>query len=110
MSKEIGRREAARRFLTVLGAAAVAPAALAACGGEEGGGELSCTDTTGLQPAAVTMRQQQNYVDASENAEQNCANCNFYTAPSGDGCGACSVLMNSPVHPDGHCGLWAPSA
>ncbi len=110
MSKEIGRREAAKRFLTVLGAAAIAPAALAACGGEEEAAELSCTDTTGLQPAAVSMREQQNYTDHSDNAEQNCGNCNFYTAPQGDGCGSCSVLMNSPVHPEGYCGLWAASA
>jgi len=110
--RTIGRRGVMKRALTVLGAAAVAPTLLSACGGEEessGGGGLSCDDTSGLEPAAVSMRQSQNYVDASPNADQNCANCNFYTAGQAGQCGSCSVVQG-PIHPDGYCDLWAAQA
>lgn len=114
--KTIGRRGAMKRALTVLGAAAVAPTLLSACGGEEsggggggGGGELTCTDTTGLPPAAVQMRQSQHYVDSSPNPEQNCANCNFFSAGQAGQCGTCTVVQG-PIHPDGYCDLWAAQA
>jgi len=110
---KMGRRDATRRALTVLGAVFVAPSALAACGGDEeeggGGGELTCTDTTGLEQSAITTRESQNYTDHSTHADQNCANCRFYTA-GGDGeCGSCQVVQG-PIHPDGHCTLWAAQA
>jgi hypothetical protein len=109
MSEEkIGRRDAAKRMLMVLGAAAVAPAALAACGGEEAGG-LTCTDTTGLSPAEITTRQTQQYTDVSPHADKDCANCNFYTAGQPNQCGTCQVIRG-PIHPDGYCNLWAAKA
>jgi len=106
---KMGRRDAARRALVVLGAAALAPSALAGCGGEEeeGGGDLSCTDTSGLNEAQIQTRQGQNYVDSSPNPDQNCANCTFYQAPSQEGtCGTCQVIAG-PIHPEGYCDLWA---
>lgn len=107
---KMGRRDATRRALTVLGAAFVAPAALVGCGGEEEGeAELSCTDTTGLAPAAVSTRESQNYVDHSTNPEQSCANCRFYTAGAAGQCGSCQVIQG-PIHPEGNCGLWAAQA
>jgi len=110
---KIGRRDATRRALTVLGAVFVAPAARAACGGEVGGGggdgQLSCTDTSGLEPAQVTTREQQAYVDHSPHADRNCANCRFYTAAGADECGSCQVVQG-PIHPEGHCNLWAAQA
>lgn len=103
----MGRRDAARRALTVLGAAAVAPAALVACGGEEeGGGGLTCTDTSGLAAAAVATRETQAYTDSSTHADQSCANCRFFTAGQAGQCGTCQVIQG-PIHPDGHCNLWA---
>ncbi|HJL14646.1 MAG TPA: high-potential iron-sulfur protein [Sandaracinaceae bacterium LLY-WYZ-13_1] len=110
----MGRRDAARRALTVLGVAAVAPSALAACGGEEegagGGGELTCTDTSGLEPAALQTRQSQNYTDHSPNEGQQCDNCRFYQAPQQEGsCGSCQVIQG-PVHPEGYCDLYAAQA
>ena len=107
--KKIGRREATKRALTVLGAATLAPAALAACGGESSEGP-NCNDQSGLQPNQINMRTQQQYVEASTNAERQCNNCNFYSAPTSGECGACSVLLNSPVNPNGYCNLWAAAA
>ena len=105
---KIGRRGAIKRALTVLGASAVAPALLAACGGEEEAAGLSCSDTTGLEAAAVTTREGQAYTDSSSNAEQNCANCSFYTAGAAGACGTCTVIQGT-IHPDGYCNLWAAS-
>lgn len=109
--KKIGRRDAARRALVVLGAAAIAPSALAGCGDDESdSGGLSCTQTTGLSPAEIQTRQSQNYVDHSPNADQKCENCRFYTAPAQQGaCGGCQVLAG-PIHPEGYCNLYAAQA
>ena len=110
MSGKIGRREAARRALTVLGAAAIAPSALMACGGEEGEGGLTCTDTSGLTPAQVSVRTTQAYVDSTPNEGQDCAGCRFYQAAnSADACGTCQVVQG-PIHPNGYCNLFAANA
>jgi hypothetical protein len=109
---KMGRRDAARRALVVLGAAAVAPSALVACGGEEeeGAGELTCTDTSGLSQAQLQTRQSQNYVDESPNPNEKCSNCRFYQAPAQQGtCGTCQVIAG-PIHPDGYCNLYAAQA
>jgi hypothetical protein len=107
---KMGRRDAARRALVVLGAAALAPSALVGCGGEEEGGELTCTDTSGLNPAQVQTRQGQNYTDSSPNEGQSCSNCRFYQAPSQAGsCGTCQVIAG-PIHPEGYCNLYAAQA
>ena len=112
--KRIGRRGAMKRALTVLGAVTVAPTLLAACGSDDddgggGGGGLSCTDTSGMEPAAVTAREAQAYTDSSSNAEQNCANCNFYTAGAANACGSCAVVQG-PINPEGYCNLWAAAS
>jgi hypothetical protein len=108
----MGRREATRRMLFVLGAAAVAPSALTACGGEESGsgaGALRCTDTSGLQPAELTMRQSQAYADASPHSDKHCNNCRFYQAGQPNQCGGCQVIRGQ-IHPQGYCNLWAANA
>lgn len=94
-----------RRALTVLGAVALAPA-LGACGGEEEAAPDGCMDTTGLSPAEIRMRQDQHYVDATPNPEENCAGCRFYTANASQLCGSCQVVQG-PIHPAGYCDLWA---
>ena len=106
---KIGRRAAAKRALTVLGAAVIAPSVLVGCGGEEEGGALTCTDTTGLEPGQIATRESQSYTDSSPNADQNCANCNFFQAGQAGACGTCQVIQG-PIHPDGYCGLWAARA
>lgn len=107
--EKIGRRDAARRALVVLGAAAFAPSLLAGCGGEDeaGGGALTCTDASGLSSAEIQTRQAQSYVDASPHPDRKCDGCRFYTQPAQPGtCGGCQVLAG-PIHPDGYCDLYA---
>ena len=107
---KMSRREAGRRTLAVLGAAFVAPAALLGCGEEGGGGGgLTCTDTTGLAPAAVATRESQAYTDTSAHADRKCNNCRFFTAGAANACGTCQVVQG-PIHPDGFCNLWAAQA
>jgi hypothetical protein len=92
-----------RRVLAVLGAAAVAPAALAGCGG----GELTCQQTAGLSADQIQLRQQQHYVDRSPHQDRKCDGCRFYQRPERDGtCGGCQVVAG-PIHPDGYCDLFA---
>lgn len=106
---KMGRREAAKRALMVLGAAAIAPSVLSACGGEETSGGLTCTDTTGLSPAEITTRQSQHYADASPHADKHCNGCRFFTAGAAGQCGTCQVIRG-PINPDGYCDLWAARA
>ena len=101
----IGRRDALKRALTVLGAATVAPQLLAACGSESSGG-LSCTDTTGLSAAEISTRESQAYADSSADPNKKCVDCTFYTAGQAGACGTCSVIRG-PIHPDGTCNLFA---
>jgi hypothetical protein len=103
---KMGRREAGRRFLMVLGGAALVPSALAACGGEEGADALTCTDTSALNASEIATRESQMYADHSPHADKHCNNCRFYTAGGQNACGTCQVLRG-PIHPEGHCNLWA---
>lgn len=107
--KKMGRREVAKRALLVLGAAAVAPSALAGCGGEGEGGGLSCTDTSGLTPAEITTRQSQAYTDSSPHSDKRCDNCRFWQAGQAGQCGGCQVIRG-PIHPQGYCNLWVATA
>lgn len=101
MSK-IGRREAGKRVLMVLGASAFGPSLLAGCGGEEG---LTCDQTSGLSAAQLAARTSQEYVDHSTTPNQKCDNCSFFTAGQPNACGTCTLIAG-PIHPDGHCKLW----
>lgn len=104
--EKMGRREVARRALVVLGAAALAPTVFAGCGGG-GAGELTCTDTSGLNPTQLQTRQSQNYTDSSPRGSEKCSTCRFYQAPNQQGsCGTCQVIAG-PIHPDGYCDLFA---
>ncbi|HJK94606.1 MAG TPA: high-potential iron-sulfur protein [Polyangiaceae bacterium LLY-WYZ-15_(1-7)] len=110
---KLTRRDVLRGVLT-LTVVGTAGATLVGCGGEEGGGsgggsdELSCTDTSGLEPAAVQTRNSLAYVDASPHgAAKNCTNCQFYeAAPSAGQCGGCTIVPG-PIHPEGYCNSWA---
>lgn len=107
-AEKMGRREAARRTLLVLGAAAIAPSALAGCGGGEEGG-LTCTNTSGLSEAELSTRTTQAYVDSSPQADKRCSNCRFYQAGQPNQCGGCQVIRG-PIHPQGYCNLWVAQA
>lgn len=101
---KIGRRAAMKRSLMVLGAAALAPTALGACGGEEAARGGVCGDVT-LTPAQTQMRTTLNYVDSGPDATKHCTACALYTA--GTPCGTCSVIQG-PVAPAGTCTSFAP--
>lgn len=45
------------------------------------------------------------YVDKSEVADQNCANCQLYTATK-DNMGKCQLIPNGLVAKEGHCISW----
>lgn len=106
MADRITRRELIKRTLFLPVVAAGAGMAFAACG-DDGEGELTCTDTSGLQPAELQVRQQQAYTDDSPHADKTCDNCRFWQPPpQQDACGGCQVIKG-PIHPKGYCNLWA---
>ncbi len=106
---KIGRRAAMKRSLLVLGAAAIAPAALAACGSEESGGGASanaCADTTGLSAADLATRTTNAYVDNGPDPSKHCTACALYVAPAGGApCGTCPVVKG-PIATTGTCNLF----
>jgi hypothetical protein len=108
MADEMTRRDLMKRTIWLPIAAAGAGVALSACGEEEG---LTCTDTSGLSPAELTMRTQQQYSDESPHPDEKvCDNCRFWQpAPQPDTCGGCQVIKG-PIHPKGYCKLWAARA
>lgn len=125
-SMERDRQEVSRRAflqrLSVLGlAGAGGGALLSACGGGSeqddasttADTDVSCDDLSGLTDAQREQRRQVveslNYVEASPNENQTCANCALYTPPTGDEpCGGCQ-LFPGPVNPNGYCTSWAPA-
>lgn len=117
--QKTSRREFLQK-LTVLGTAGVVtPMVVSACGGGGGGEQtgtegdtaadaagFSCTDTSGLSEQELQMRQNAEYVDATPNPEQYCANCQLFEEPTGgEQCGGCQVIQG-PIHPEGYCTLW----
>ncbi len=105
MGKEtLGRREALRRALAVVGSVVLLPV-IKACGGEEEEA-LSCNDTAGLSPADITTRTANGYVEHSQFTAKNCLNCQFFQDGQPNQCGTCTVVRG-PINPQGYCNLWA---
>ncbi len=108
--KKIGRREALKRSLAVVGAVTVAPM-VAACGGEEaqsGGDSFTCDDVSGLDDTQRATRTSLQYSDTTADEAKRCDACQLYTAAA-SGCGTCSVVAG-PIHPAGTCASFAPRA
>lgn len=100
--KTLSRRALLRRGVA-LGAGVVGLTVIG-CGGEEA---LSCTDTSGLEPAEQATRSALGYVEQSpQGAARNCANCNFFEAASANQCGGCTLIAG-PINPVGYCNSWA---
>lgn len=111
-----------RAFLqksALLGVAVGAAPILASCGGtaeepaEEpagemaAGGELDCSDVSGLTEVEVQTREGLQYVEESQTPDQFCDNCMHWEAPEQEGqCGACT-LVPGPINPRGWCLSWA---
>jgi len=105
---KISRREMLKRSLTVVGVAAGSSFVLAGCKGEEEAPEaLSCTDLTGVDPAAVQTRTAMGYQDNGPDATRHCTGCQFFTAGAAGQCGSCS-LFAGPINPNGSCNSFAP--
>lgn len=101
----MGRREMLTRTvqLTVLGSAA--PALLAACGG----GELTCTDASGLPEPDRQARLAAQYVDRAPDPTRSCERCSFFQAGPASQCATCTIVRG-PIHPEGTCQLWAAAS
>jgi hypothetical protein len=105
MSTPLNRREFLVRAAALGAVTAAGGAFLAACSKPA----LVCTDTTGVDPAAVALRQAQAYVDKSTTSGRNCTNCSFYQAAADGQCGACT-LFAGPINPEGYCNGWSRRA
>lgn len=97
-----------RRFLAravrvpiVVPFAALAPAALVACGSR-----LDCTDTSALSGAEMTERTAVNYVEVSADPAKRCENCSLYRRADANACGTCT-LIKGPINPAGTCIRWS---
>lgn len=102
--KKVARRDVLRGTIT-LALVAAGGTAIAACS-KKGGGELSCSDTTGLKPDEVANRTALAYTDKSPYPDKQCTGCAQFVAPSIPGtCGTCKVLKGN-VHPNGYCKSW----
>lgn len=88
------------RWLAVGMAAAFVP------GCKSGPKELACNDTSGLDPAALGLRNAVKYVDKSTTPGKECDNCEHYVAGPPDACGTCKVVKG-PINPKGYCTTWA---
>jgi hypothetical protein len=82
-----------------------APTIVTGCSKEK----LQCTDTSGLNTAALQLRNSLEYQDISPHGEtKRCSNCQFFRPPSHeDQCGSCT-LVQGPINPEGYCNSWAP--
>ena len=106
MSDSLSRR----RFLAATGAALGLGPVLAACGGGGVPTAASCEGYAELTETQLASRQALQYVDVSERADQNCANCRVYNQPEGGSpCGGCQ-LFAGPVSPKGWCSGWVAQA
>ncbi len=96
---ELDRRE----FLKVSLTAAVAlPVAGAVFGARTARAEdKMVTEVEAMKPTVQALQ----YVDASDKPDQNCANCQFYTAGDG-GKGKCQLFMEGLVTEGGWCMSW----
>lgn len=104
----------------VLGAAVGAGSLLAACSSNSGNGNaapaeestgdeamaVDCTDTSGLSDTDIATREGLEYVDESTTADQDCANCEHFTAGAEGECGTCA-LVPGPINAVGWCLSWA---
>ena len=73
------------------------------------GATLDCSDISGLQPAEGRTREENQYRQHTERADQFCLNClNFVPAPVETNCATCKTVRG-PINPDGWCKQWTKS-
>jgi hypothetical protein len=68
--------------------------------------DLDCTDTAGLLPVDLRLREDNEYVDRSPHETRYCFNCSNFRKPRTEGdCAAC-LTVKGPIHPLGWCRTW----
>lgn len=68
--------------------------------------DLQCTDTSGMWPAEVATRTDNEYSDRSTEKDEFCFNCTNFQAPDEPAtCGACDTVKG-PINPLGWCTAW----
>jgi hypothetical protein len=97
--RDILRRGAAFGALAVVGASVACNKAKPAA--------LSCTDTSALAPADLTVRTSLAYVDVSTEPGKSCSGCLQFIPATPDVCGACKVVKG-PINPAGYCKSFSP--
>ena len=95
---EISRRDALKRSLAVLAAGS----AFAAACKKDGGGSLTCTNTSGLSATDTATRTTFQYNDHSTDPNKKCQRCQLFQAAAPGTCGGCT-LVKGPINPDGSC-------
>lgn len=105
-NNKLNRRNFLKKAALYGAAVPAAGVILAAC--KSGGSSAEgCTDVSSLAPADKQMRETLKYVDVATNPAQDCAGCQFFTAPaSGQTCGSCT-LVKGPINSKGGCLSWA---
>ncbi len=68
---------------------------------------LSCTDTTGVTPSDLQMRNSLAYSDTSTEPEKACDKCLHFLPGPENACGTCR-LVRGPIHPKGTCKSFVP--
>jgi hypothetical protein len=69
--------------------------------------DLDCTDTSGLWPAELATRENNEYTDRSPHRDRHCFNCTNFIPPQTKGqCGRCDTVKG-PINPLGWCKAWA---
>jgi len=92
-----------RKFVTIMGASAVAIPVSAVIG------TLPSHAADMLDPASEQALALQ-YVEVSETADQSCSNCALYSAEEGAEAGACPLFAGSQVASGAWCSTWNPKA
>ena len=76
---------------------------VSACG--QSGGTV-CVDPEALSFGEASIRNANNYAEASPQADKNCGNCAFFKAEAGATCGDCEIF-EGPANRNGYCDSWS---
>ncbi len=76
---------------------------VSACG--QSGGTV-CVDPDALSFGEASIRNANNYVEASGDTDKTCGNCAFFKAEAGAACGDCEIF-EGPANREGYCDSWS---
>jgi hypothetical protein len=99
MGNQLSRRRALHQGA---GFGTIAILGAGACGKEKPK-VLMCTDTTGLTPSDIQIRETVlAYVEVSTALGKNCLNCQQFIPGLPGACGTCKIVKG-PINPGGNC-------